>query len=43
MSTTAVTRITGREVRAFMSADHVDPDCAVEIFVLGAARETAYG
>lgn len=33
--TRAVAAITGREVRAFMSADHVDPDCSVEIFVLG--------
>jgi uncharacterized protein YbcI len=26
--------ITGREVAAFMSADHIDPDMAVETFVL---------
>jgi uncharacterized protein YbcI len=37
--TAAVAEITGREVRAFMSADHVDPDCAVEVFVLGRSRD----
>lgn len=30
----AVERITGRTVRAFMSANHVDPDLACEVFVL---------
>lgn len=35
----AVATITGREVRAFLSADHIDPDCAVEVFVLGDRRE----
>jgi uncharacterized protein YbcI len=29
-----VTEITGREVVAFMSANHIDPDMGVEIFVL---------
>jgi uncharacterized protein YbcI len=29
-----VTRLTGRRVIAFMSANHLDPDLAVEIFVL---------
>jgi uncharacterized protein YbcI len=33
-----VERITGRKVAAFMSANHVDPDVAVETFVL-ALRE----
>lgn len=36
--TAAVTKITGRHVRAFLSTDHVDPDCAVEVFVLGGRR-----
>jgi uncharacterized protein YbcI len=31
---TAVQEITGREVAAFMSANHIDPDMAVEVFVL---------
>jgi uncharacterized protein YbcI len=31
----AVERLTGREVVAFMSDNHVDPDLACEIFVLG--------
>jgi uncharacterized protein YbcI len=30
----AVEEVTGRAVTAFMSANHVDPDLAVEIFVL---------
>ena len=29
-----VSRLTGRRVMAFMSANHLDPDLAVEIFVL---------
>jgi uncharacterized protein YbcI len=29
-----VARITGREVVAFMSANHIDPDMGVEIFIL---------
>ena len=29
-----VSRLTGRTVIAFMSANHIDPDLAVEIFVL---------
>ena len=38
----AIEQITGRKVRAFMSANHVDPDLAVEFFMLhpdGAAAE----
>ena len=31
---TAIERITGRSVEAFMSANHIDPDMAVELFVL---------
>ena len=31
---TAVERLTGREVDAFMSTNHHDPDMSVEIFVL---------
>ena len=29
-----VTKITGREVVAFMSANHIDPDMGVEVFIL---------
>ena len=29
-----VERLTGRKVRAFMSESHIDPDLAVEIFIL---------
>src|SRR5689334_18759248 len=29
-----VAQITGREVMAFMSANHIDPDVGVEIFIL---------
>ena len=32
-----VARITGREVVAFMSANHVEPDIGVELFVLAPA------
>jgi uncharacterized protein YbcI len=35
----AVEQITGRKVVAFMSANHVDPDLAAEIFVLEPAKE----
>jgi uncharacterized protein YbcI len=31
----AVERLTGRRVKAFMSDNHVDPDLAAEMFVLG--------
>jgi uncharacterized protein YbcI len=30
-----VSEITGREIAAFMSTNHIDPDIAVEIFVYG--------
>lgn len=30
-----ITAILGREITAFMSTNHVEPDIAVEIFVLG--------
>ncbi len=30
----AIERLTGRKVRAFMSANHQDPDLSVELFVL---------
>jgi uncharacterized protein YbcI len=30
----AIERLTGRTVRAFMSANHADPDLAAELFVL---------
>ena len=39
---TIVERLTGRKVAAFMSANHVDPDVAVETFVLE-LREGATG
>jgi uncharacterized protein YbcI len=31
---TGLEQITGRTVRAFMSSNHMDPDIAVEVFVL---------
>ena len=31
---TAVEGLTGRSVAAFMSANHIEPDLAAEIFVL---------
>jgi len=39
----AIEELTGRKVAAFMSANHVDPDLAAEIFVLdrGPAGEPA--
>jgi uncharacterized protein YbcI len=39
----AVQDITGRDVAAFMSANHVDPDMAVEIFVLSPAAQSSTG
>ena len=30
--------LTGREVRAFMSENHLDPDLAVEVFVMTPAE-----
>jgi uncharacterized protein YbcI len=36
----AVEAVTGRAVTAFMSANHVDPDLVVEIFVLEEPRAT---
>lgn len=30
----AVERLTGRTVNAFMSANHIDPDVAAEVFIL---------
>jgi uncharacterized protein YbcI len=39
--TEAVERITGRHVLAFLSANHVDPDIAVETFVLAPGNGTA--
>ena len=38
---TTVERLTGRTVAAFMSANHIDPDMAVETFVLDPEPETA--
>jgi hypothetical protein len=34
-ASTRVAEITGCDVLAMMSANHVDPDLAVELFVLG--------
>lgn len=33
----AVTRLTGRRVLAFMSDNHLDPDMAIQVFILEAA------
>jgi uncharacterized protein YbcI len=33
----AIERLTGRKVVAFISGNHVDPDTAVELFILDAA------
>ncbi len=35
-----VEELTGREVVGFMSDNHIDPDLAVEVFVLSPAAET---
>jgi uncharacterized protein YbcI len=36
-----IEKLTGRKVAAFMSANHIDPDLAVELFIL--APEAAQG
>jgi uncharacterized protein YbcI len=33
--TDGLEQLTGRKVRAFMSSNHLDPDVAVEVFLLG--------
>jgi uncharacterized protein YbcI len=33
----AVERLTGRKVVAFISGNHIDPDIAVELFILDGA------
>jgi hypothetical protein len=38
-----VEQITGRKVVAFMSANHIDPDMAAEVFVLEQTHSTAKG
>ena len=38
-----VTKITGREVVAFMSANHIDPDMGVEVFILAPGETPAQG
>jgi uncharacterized protein YbcI len=38
-----VARLTGREVIAFMSANHIDPDVAVEIFILSPDGQQSAG
>jgi uncharacterized protein YbcI len=37
----SVEKLTGRKVLAFMSANHIDPDIAAELFVLQPDGETA--
>jgi uncharacterized protein YbcI len=37
----SVQRLTGRGVTAFMSANHIDPDLAAEVFVLAEPEEPA--
>ena len=39
----AVASLTGREVIAFMSANHIDPDVGVEIFILASDRDRNAG
>jgi uncharacterized protein YbcI len=39
--TATVERLTGRSVVAFMSANHIEPDMAVETFMLAPVAETA--
>jgi uncharacterized protein YbcI len=34
-----IERVTGRRVRAFLSANHIEPDVAIESFVLDGAAE----
>jgi uncharacterized protein YbcI len=36
-----VERITGRKVVAFMSDNHIDPDLAAEVFVMGDGQDAA--
>jgi uncharacterized protein YbcI len=38
-----VEEISGRTVRAFMSANHVDPDLGAEVFVLEPVSENSHG
>jgi hypothetical protein len=38
---TAVERLTGRTVAAFMSANHIDPDLAAEVFILAPDRASS--
>jgi hypothetical protein len=33
-ASTAISELTGRDVIGFMSANHIDPDLAIEAFVL---------
>ena len=37
-----VEELTGRKVTAFMSANHIDPDLAAELFVLGPEPDAAH-
>ena len=37
----AIERLTGRKVKAFMSSNHADPDLAAEVFVLEPLGEDA--
>lgn len=38
--TAGLEQITGRKVRAFMSSNHMDPDIAIEVFVLEPAGDS---
>ena len=38
--TEAVERLSGRKVIAFISGNHVEPDIAVEMFILDGAPDT---
>jgi uncharacterized protein YbcI len=39
----SVEQLTGRKVTAFMSANHIDPDLAAEVFILEAEQDAAQG
>jgi uncharacterized protein YbcI len=39
--TAAIGDLTGRRVTAFMSANHIDPDLAIEVFVLDGEKGAA--
>ena len=39
----SIEKLTGRRVKAFMSANHIDPDLAAELFVLEPEGDAASG